>query len=43
MKNITKKQEIFLDLIINYYKVNKMFPTIKDLLEITNYKSYNNI
>ena len=43
MKKITEKQSLFLELIINYYKVNKILPTIKDLKEITNYKSYNTL
>jgi len=43
MKTLTNKQKLFLNLIINYYKINNIFPTINDLKEITNYKSYNTI
>ena len=43
MKRITEYQQRFLELIINYYKVNKIFPTINDLKTISNYKSYNSL
>ncbi|MBR3661184.1 MAG: hypothetical protein IKN63_04745 [Bacilli bacterium] len=43
MKKITDKQQTFLNLIINFYKVNKIFPTIKDLKDLTSFKSYNTI
>ena len=43
MKRLTEKQENFLNLIINFYKVNNVFPTINDLKNITKYKSYNTL
>ena len=43
MKKITEKQQNFLNLILNFYEVNKILPTIRDLKDITKYKSYNTI
>jgi len=40
---LTKKQELFLDLIIRCYKKNKDFLTIGILKDNSNYKSYNSV
>ena len=40
---LTKKQEQFFNIILNYYNLNKELPTIGILKKISNYKSYNTI
>lgn len=40
---LTKKQETFLKLIINYYETYRSFPTIGELVKISEYKSYTTI
>lgn len=40
---LTKKQEIFLNLIINYYKTNESYPTTGELVKLSEYKSYDTI
>ena len=40
---LTKKQQSFFNLIIKYYKENKTFPTITNLKETGNFKSYNSV
>lgn len=40
---LTEKQEMFFNLILNFYKKNKQMPTIHDLMKISNFKSYASI
>jgi len=40
MKKLTVKQENFLNLILNFYNVNKYFPNTSELKKLTNLKSY---
>ena len=40
---LTKKQNHFYEIIINYYKKNHTLPNINTIKKITNYKSYNSL
>ena len=40
---LTKKQEEFYNLLIKYYEDNLVYPSLLDIKNITNYKSYNSI
>ena len=43
MKNLSKKQEIFYNLLIEFYNNNYRFPCLKDIVNITGFKTYSNI
>ena len=40
---LTRKQEEFYNLLIKYYEDNLIYPSLLDIKNMTNYKSYNSI
>ena len=43
MKQLTTKQKLFFNMLIKYLNKNNQFPCLKEIKNITNYKSYNTI